>query len=217
MRTTVFLAMLAVAVIVATPVLSTGNIKQDDPLTKREKKREYRERKKELKSWNPDPLIGSARFQINVLVNHQLAKTDGGNAKYVVEAIQAHSGDKTIAITKARNICRAEGGKNAGNHFSGKTEGGETFENYSGEDISDELQEATIVFDEVFAEELSRNRVIARFFKKEGKIYWVMLAISWDMQQLENDIKKLTKQELRDRIAKVRQKHDETQKKSGGY
>ena len=129
--------------------------------------------------------------------------------RYTFESFVAKSLDEGNALSKSRDGARAELGKNAGGAFKGIMETEGYFVNGSEEDISNEIVEAAEVFDQVFENELNKNEVVTRFIRYEkNRFITINVTISIDNVQLVKDIKKLKKEEIKDRIERVRRKKE---------
>ena len=173
----------------------------NDRKVKKDAKRRWKQKSKQ--GWEADVTYGDGRSQYaNYICKYQ------NSDDYYVETYEGGvSKNRSLASQKAREIARNELGKNMGGFFNGLIQSGNNFVNGSGEDLTDEIQESTAAFDEVFAQELKRNQMAMRFYKRErGGLVSCEVTIVMNKKAFEDDIKKLKKKELRNRIDKVRKK-----------
>lgn len=162
------------------------------------------------RGWVADLTLGSCESQNKALsklrTDNERLIAEGESERWIISTTEESSENKTIALSKARNTARQQLAINMGSALKGKIESGEAFTNMTGEDITDELTESTGAFDEIFMNELRRNRVVTRFEKQIGDKWNIQITVVMDMDEFMNKINKLKKSELKKRIEDVRHK-----------
>ncbi len=186
---------------------------QDCSNPDRKVKREARKRARGLvkkQGYRPDLTIGTAKSMLRKVICYEqtlYTESKEPEERFIIEAIASRGKSQNLATKKARNDARNEIGKNMGNYLAGLVEKDGYFVNGDNEDISNEIEESYSAFNEIFAAELKRNKVLARFFRTEDNGYIKCLVIiAMDKQQFKEDVKKLKKKEIQNRLKSVRHK-----------
>lgn len=202
-------------IVLAVVLLSQININaQSNTKFDRSQMKELKGRCKIAKQqgWIADFSIGTCKEQNRKLMIYEASNimqiSEGKNARWIIESIEAQSGQKELAQEKARDLARRQLGKNLGGLLEGKIESGHAFITETGVDISQELSENIGAFEEIFMKELKRNKLVCRYEKRFKNGMWASkVTIAMDYFQFEKDIKKITKTELQERIKGVRNRN----------
>jgi len=204
------LMMLAITMAIAS-CTTTQTATAPSAKVSKEAKLRWKEYKKQ--GFRPDPRYGTGPMQFQKIIDSDLALNDKEKLKYFIETQNGTGTKEQKSFTEARQNARRELAANLGSFYEELIEGG-TYFNIYGEDLSDEIWESVSAFDEVFAAALSKNDLVSRFYRTQNNLIESAITIRIDMEEFDNQLRSMKKDELRDRIEEVRAKKDNLLKKN---